>query len=210
MARRFFSPEDPLWRTVSAVADAMALSFLWFFCCLPVVTAGPATAALYRAALACLRPMEPGAVRTFFRAFRANLKTGIPAGLLLLAMGSGGAWCVYVLRQAAAAGSRLAYALVFSAAVVCLFLLGCMGYVLPTLGRFSHPLGRLLRLCAALAVAHLPVTLALGGLLAFSAAALRRFWVLLAFLPAVTALLSSFLLEPVFRSHGGGDPPPPG
>lgn len=205
--RSFFRADAPLWRTVSAVAEAMAVSFLWLVCSLPVVTAGAASAALYVAALRCVRPMEPGAAGVFWRSFCTNLKPGLPVTVLLLTLGLGGVWCGWVTAQMAAAGSRAGYALCWAFAVAGLFLLGWAGYVFPTLGRFSHPAGQLLRLCAALALAHLPVTVLLGALLALSASVLLRAWVLLPFLPAVTAILASFLLEPVYRAHGGADAP---
>ena len=58
----FFRPDNSLWRTVSAVADMMGLSLLWLLCSLPVVTIGPATAALYAAVRGPVRRMENGQV----------------------------------------------------------------------------------------------------------------------------------------------------
>ena len=43
----FFNPEKGIWAWLSTMVDIVGLSVLWIFLCLPVVTIGPATAALY-------------------------------------------------------------------------------------------------------------------------------------------------------------------
>ncbi len=52
-----------------------------------------------------------------------------------------------------------------------------------------------------LAVAHLPSTLLLSLLLLAGVYALWLNWCTLLFVPAVLALLSSFLLERIYRKH---------
>ena len=44
---KFFSLENPIWKFIGNLADFFLLSCLWYLCCLPVVTAGTATTALY-------------------------------------------------------------------------------------------------------------------------------------------------------------------
>ena len=44
---KFFSLENPIWKFIGNLADFFLLSCLWYLCCLPVVTAGAATTALY-------------------------------------------------------------------------------------------------------------------------------------------------------------------
>ena len=43
------------------MVDIVGLSILWTFLCLPIVTAGPATAALYYTVVKCLRRRDSGA-----------------------------------------------------------------------------------------------------------------------------------------------------
>ena len=77
-----FNPDALLWRWCSRILDVMVLSILWFFCSLPAVTAGAASAALYDAAVHGIRRDEPGAYARFLRTFRRELKTGCLASLL--------------------------------------------------------------------------------------------------------------------------------
>ena len=54
----FFNPEKGVWAALSTMVDVCGLSILWLFLCLPVVTIGPATAALYHTAAVCIRKGE--------------------------------------------------------------------------------------------------------------------------------------------------------
>lgn len=60
----------------------MILSLFWLACSLPVVTIGAASAALYDAPVHGIRREEAGCYRRFFRTFRRELKTAVPAWLL--------------------------------------------------------------------------------------------------------------------------------
>ena len=49
MARNFFNPEGLVWKPLGQLGDLVMLSLLWGICSVPLVTIGPATAALYEA-----------------------------------------------------------------------------------------------------------------------------------------------------------------
>ena len=56
----FFNPEKGIWAWLSTMVDIVGLSVLWIFLCLPVVTIGPATAALYYTVVKYVRKREGG------------------------------------------------------------------------------------------------------------------------------------------------------
>lgn len=87
--------KDSLLKFFYDLFDLMVVNCLWLLCCLPVITAGPATCAMYRVTLKLARnePVKP--VREFFAAFKSNFKAGILLSLLcglLLAAAAGDAW----------------------------------------------------------------------------------------------------------------------
>lgn len=197
MLRRIFNPENFLFRFTGRVLDILVLSILWLVCSLPVVTIGPASAALYYSCAKCLRRKEPAPYRNFLSAFRQNLKTGIAATvvflLLALVLDVG-----YVFL--AATGSdlfRVAYLvlmLVPAAVISCAF---------PLLSRFTYTVGGLLANSLRLTFRHLPRTLAAGALTAAAVVLTLSLWYcgVMLVTPALCALLSTFLLEPVFRKY---------
>ena len=60
MFRSLFRPYGPVWNFLNHVTDVLGLSLLWCLCCLPVVTIGPATTALYDAVVRGIRYGEEG------------------------------------------------------------------------------------------------------------------------------------------------------
>lgn len=60
------------------------LNFFWLLCSLSIVTIGASTAAAYTVTLKMLNDQEGYIGKEFFRAFRENLKNGIPLGLVTL------------------------------------------------------------------------------------------------------------------------------
>lgn len=76
---------NSLENALRTLADVMVLNWLWFFCCLPVITAGPATCAMYAVTLKLARKEPVSCIRDYFRAFRSNLKNGLILGIIALA-----------------------------------------------------------------------------------------------------------------------------
>ena len=66
------------------LGDIMLLSLCWFICCIPVVTIGPSTAALYFAIHKRFEDQSETPAKDFFRSFRKNLGQGITLTLILL------------------------------------------------------------------------------------------------------------------------------
>ena len=79
---KFFSTDGPLFHFLSRLWDMLKLNILWVLCSLPLVTIGAATAAAFTITLKMVDDREGYVAREFLKAFRANLKQGIPAGIL--------------------------------------------------------------------------------------------------------------------------------
>ena len=88
MWKQMFSMENPVMQALGVACDLLLLNLLGAVCCLPVLTAGPALAALAGTSLLLVRGEEEGVVRTYFRVFRGSLKKGVALGLLFLAAGT--------------------------------------------------------------------------------------------------------------------------
>ena len=77
MARRFFNPESGVWKPLGFFGDLVILSLLWCLCSVPLVTLGPATAALYDTVVHSMRRKEAPPFYRFFDTFRRELKEGV-------------------------------------------------------------------------------------------------------------------------------------
>lgn len=197
----FFNPEKGIWAWLSALVDVVGLSVLWIALCLPVVTVGPATAALYYTVVKCVRGRESGAFGDYLRSFRTNLKVGVQASLaviplFLLLLGGYRIVCWYGTQIGGMAYILYVayyFALVLPAGVLC--------WLFPLLGRFDYQARDLFRTALQLTVAHLPSTVVIV-LLTFQSAifCLNRWWPVV-FLPVVAMLLVSLFTERIFQKY---------
>lgn len=195
-----FNPDAFLWRWCSRILDVMVLSILWFFCSLPAVTAGAASAALYDAAVHGIRRDEPGAYARFLRTFRRELKTGCLASLLWGAVITAPLWGgTQIGRTIQEPGPVLAAAA--AVAALLFFALGTAAWMFPLLSRFEFSLGGLLRTAIQFFIVHLPSSLLLTLLLAGSAWACVKFLFPVFFLPCTATLAASLLIERAFLRH---------
>lgn len=200
MAGGIFNPENGFYQVTGKMVDLFLLSVFWLLCCIPVVTIGPSTAALYNTVARCIRGSERNSWGMFFRTFRENLKVGILTTLVLLPAAVLLVLLQGLLYQTAVVG-QAGYVLYVAYQIFLLLPLGALCYVFPVLSRFTFRTGGLLLNCSKLAMAHLPSTVGMGLLLALAIWACSHMPVLAAILPALLALFHSFPLERIFRPY---------
>jgi len=203
---QIFNPENFFWKCFDKMADVLGLSLLWLLCSLPVITAGPACAALYDAAARCVRGGEPGPYRRFFRTFRAEFKT---ATLSWLAWGGGmtALLASHILLLRSAQGSPAPMALSMACLVLAIAAAGVLCWLFPLLSRFEYTFGGLNRTAVQFLFAHLPSTAAMAALLALAADITLQLVFPLCCLPCLLALAHSFFVERAFRKHLPGPEP---
>lgn len=204
MFRNLFRPDSGLMITMTQITDCIFLSLFWILGCFPVVTAGAAFAALYDAVYRTYRKGEKNGWQRFWRVFRNNWKAGLlPTGVFLavcalLVKGLIGVWN-------AAVYGNVSWAVFSGAAFAGVLALGIVSVLFPMLSRFENSTGGLLKNTVLLAMANLPRTLVLGILNAVTALLCIRYILPLFFLPALSCLLGTLLLEPMFKPYLPGE-----
>ena len=200
---KLFSPDNPFMQLASRLTDLLILSILWTVCSVPLVTIGPATAALYYVAMKMVQDSESGILKAFFLSFRRNFRQGVLLTLLLCAVGVFLYWD-YSIFAAQATTAALILRTVFL--ILGLLFLLSVGYVFPLLSQFENSVLGTLRNALLLSVAH-PIRSVL--ILLLNAAPFAAFllypgsflrwlpaWIILA--PAIIAYFCSFLLYKPF------------
>lgn len=198
MLRNLLRPDSGLMIAMTQITDCIFLSLFWILGCIPVVTVGTACAALYDAVYRGFRQGDRHPWQRFWQVFRQNWKAGLVPSLLFLVLFSLLAKAMIFVWNAAAAG-LMSWMLFSAAAFLAVTALGILSLAFPVLSRFENSLPGLLKNTLLLALANLPRTVLFG---LFNTAAILlcgRFVVPLFFLPALTALLSTLAVEPMFR-----------
>ena len=199
----FFRPEGTLWRILNTLTDIFALSLLWLFCCIPVVTIGSATTALYDAVVHCIRYGEAGPYRRFFRTFRADLAISIGTTVLWgIVLG----FCFLSLNMMRSLGEASRPAAIASIAyyILLIFPIGAACWVFPILSRFTYSFRDLNFTALKVCIGFLPRTV----IIVLITVALIMLCIQMIFpaffVPACMMLLWSLFTEPVFAKLGGG------
>ena len=200
MLQKIFSPEGYLWKGLNILTDIIFLSVIWFFLCLPVITIGPATTALYDSVVHCIRRKEHSPYKRFFRTFRNEFKTACLSGLfwgVLILL------CMLTVRYLLALGetSRNAFAAGIAYYVALIIPLGAACWVFPLLSRFTFGFKALNMTAVRMVFAYLPRTLILVlmtiEVLQWELNSIYPF----AFMPALTMLLWSLFIERAFAKY---------
>lgn len=193
-------PETPLWRALNSLTDLFVLNILWVLCCLPVITVGGATAALYDSVVRCVRGGESGAYARFFQTFREKWKSGALQTLLwagILAF----AW--FILRTLNQAGEISSQASIAAKAwwITSIFLVGGACWVGPVLSRSTDGFAGLAGACVKSVFSHPFATLVLGGMTTLVLTFSVTYIVPLLLTPSPMVLLWTALVEPALQKQ---------
>lgn len=136
---KFFSVDSPFYRFISRLWDLLQLNFFWLLCSLPIVTIGASTVAACSVALKMAEDTEGYIARSFWKAFKENLKCGIPLGILgLIAV-----YAVYLDFQFWNATESVGF-LVMGIIAIFAFSMGFI-YAFPLMARYENTLVKTLK-----------------------------------------------------------------
>lgn len=194
----FFNLDNPFFQTMSKVFDLILVSVLWVFCCFPVITIGPATAALYYVVAKVVRRERGYVYKEFFRAFKENFITGTVYTIVLVVM----AFLFYMNFSFVHMNHTKTNAFLFYMYWMMLFVIGCITvYVFPLLSRFHVKPLQLVKMSLFMALKHLPRTLIMLVFVLITGFTMFIMPPLSMILPGVCALLCSFQLEKVMKLY---------
>lgn len=195
-----FSPDNLFFRLLARGVDLVGLSLCWAMLCLPVVTIGPATAALYCAVVKSFRQGDTAAFTLFFRSFRDNLRQGIPVTLICLAVAVPLVYG-YLIMLGAAAEDSVAAVMYMAYYVALVIPMGILCYLFPLMGRFRFTNKDLFRTAFAMSIRHLPSTVVIVLLVVQLTGFTIRVWAGVFITPVAAALLASLFLERIFPKY---------
>lgn len=84
---QFFNPDNSVMQFITKIVSSVYLNILWFICCLPLVTIGASTTALFYVTLKMVKNEEGHLTEAFFHSFKQNFKQSTIVWLILLTVG---------------------------------------------------------------------------------------------------------------------------
>lgn len=203
---KLFNPDSRIMIFLSRVADLVILNILWLVCCVPVVTIGASTTAMYHVIRHWQKDSVSSIVRDFFQSFKEDFKQATPVYLILLIPTAAvvmNAMMIFNPENSAAVPSYL-LVIWFISALILLFI---SSFVYPVMAFFADSIFKTLRNAMVLALANLPRTILISILNLLPVILLfvnlsfflqsSIFWLLIG--GALVAYLNMSILKPVFK-----------
>ena len=203
---KLFNPDSRIMIFLSRVADLVILNILWLVCCVPVVTIGASTTAMYHVIRHWQKDSVSSIMRDFFQSFKEDFKQATPVYLILLIPTVAvvmNAMLIFNPDNSAAVPSSL-LVIWFISALILLFI---SSFVYPVMAFFADTLFKTLRNAMVLALANLPRTILISILNLLPVILLfvnlsfflqsSIFWLLIG--GALVAYLNMSILKPVFK-----------
>lgn len=197
-----FAAEGRLFRFMTKLMNLILLNILWIIFSIPIITMGTATSALYYVTLKMVKDEEGYIIRSFWKAFKQNLRQGIiieaifvVCGVILLGD------IKFFLRSTNIYG--YIFVAVFSIGfIIYLFM---FIYTFPLVAKYNNTVNNTLRNAVVMSFKHLSNSIAMLTLLSIT---LYGFYVsvpimlmILTIGASTYAYICSILLRNIFNKH---------
>ncbi|MGN0999813.1 MAG: YesL family protein [Faecousia sp.] len=155
-----FSPDSKVMKLLGRIADIIILNILYLISCIPILTIGAATSALYTVCFRLGTDAEGPVIKGYFAAFRDNFKQGTIVWLVILAYLLCACYSAVLLYHLQGA---LRYTFILFA-VFALLGLTAFSYAFPLISQFQNRTWRVLYNAFVFSLAYLPKSLLMAAL----------------------------------------------
>lgn len=204
--KKLFDLDNPIIAFLARLVDAAVLHFIWLVCCIPVVTIGPATVALYYVMMKMVRNEGTRYYRMFFQAFKDNFKKGLIMGLVFLIVAGllvGAGFMYKGLYEALEIGFMRV--MMYVCAAIILVWIMVFEYAFPLIARFEITVREAIAKAFFLMVGHFGWTFVMTAVLVvFYAGIIFLFQFLFPLIIlgyGLIALINSYILNRVFKPY---------
>ena len=190
-----FNLDGPVLQFVNKIVYSVYLNILWFICCIPVITAGASTTALFYVTLKIAKNEEGNITKAFFHSFRENLRQSTLIWLILLVLGiilGADGYILYHMRFENVFWTLCTAVFCVAAAAYAIVLM----YIFPLLARFDNTVGAMFKNALFIGVRFLFCTVLMAVIyFAMLLVVIRIFTPAVIFGEGLCALLCSHLLS---------------
>lgn len=194
-----FNQYSTLVTILNKIADMVILSVLWILCCIPILTIGASSAALYHTVVKVIRQGRGYAFSTFMESFKGSLRQSVPYSLIFaLLLATFGTACYYCWQHPE---SMIANVYVYFSAFSFLICVAAMIHCFALIGRFHLNRKEIFTLLVRLGMGHVGKNILILCVFAFAIEAGIYYPPLLFILPSGFAWLCSYMQEPLFKKY---------
>lgn len=195
-----FSFDNKIFGALGKVVDCVILSVLWLVCCIPVITIGASTTALYYTVHKSIRGNRGYVSRNFFHAFKENFKTATLSWIVALAVQIILSLDAYITVQVLRTGNNMG-AFFYFFLVLIAFSIGWVIYTFAYIARFESTVKVTLKNAILMELRHLPWSLLIIVLFLLAILLTWLIPILIFLMPACIVLMFDLILERIFRMY---------
>ncbi len=223
----FFNLDGPILSFINKAVNVVFLSVLWAAFCVPIITIGASTTALYYVTVKVIRRERGYVFKEFLKAFRTNFKQSTIIWLIIMVISI--IFSVDLFYVSLQSGVyKLVISSLFNGMIIIVFCTSI--YIFPNISRFNMKVIDLLKNSLFMAMKHLPSTITMGfeilvcGALLFGpiiiymisfakgymnadefvqafASAINMLLLLLIIVPGLGALAVSMIMEKILKKY---------
>ncbi|MBP3604802.1 MAG: YesL family protein [Lachnospiraceae bacterium] len=196
---RLFDLENPVWRFIGNIIDMFLLSIYWYLCCLPVITAGSGTTALFYVTLKLTSNQEGYTTASFFKSFKSNFKQATLIWLICLLAGV----VLFIdFYWALTSGSSIGASLLPAFVMISVIYLIFISFLFPLLARCENTVKAILGMCFVMSIRNfLPILSTLLVTAGIFSVAIFIFWPLIFIAPGLSAYLNSYIYNHILKKY---------
>ena len=153
---KFFSMDSLFYRLGTKISDILILNLLWVVCCLPIITIGASTTAIYYVSLKMVKNEEDYIVKSFFKSFKQNFKQSTIMWLIFLVFGGILGTDYYYLFKVVEKPTIFLKGITILASVLYTF---SILYAFPLLARYHNTIRRTIFNSLVISLRYLPRTI---------------------------------------------------
>ncbi len=194
--------DSPVIAFLNKATDLILLNILWIICCLPVITAGAATTALYYVSITSIRCGDGYVIRRFFESFKKNFRQVTPVYLVILFAAA--VFVIDILFWLGQGGTIGKVMFIVSVAMA-LILFTIVLWIFPVFAKLEGKTWNLIRNAVAFAIGYFPYTaiiLVITGIVLYAnyvSIVANGIMLFIGF--ALLAYVQSFFFYRVFMNH---------
>lgn len=198
MLNNLFNPENSFWEFMTNMTNVLFVGLIWLICCLPIVTIGASTTALYSYTLKLAESTDGYVLKSFFKAFKDNFIKSTVLWILMLLGGGFLAIDAYICLRMGTTFSKFLFFLIVAIGI--LYLIICI-YIFPVLAFFQVNVKEAIKNAFIMGVGSLPLTILIiiifmiGGFITYTVP------YLVFALGSFAAYVSSFCYLSVFKKY---------
>lgn len=156
--KNFFNLDSGFFAFMDKVSNLLWLNLLFLICCIPVITIGASTTAMFYVTLKMVRDEECYITKSFFRSFKQNFKQA--TGIWILVMLIGGIFSAdfTILRNTDVPVGKIMTVVVMAMSIILVFTLM---YIFPVLAKFDNTIKNTIKNALLMSIRHFPWTILL-------------------------------------------------